>query len=78
MREGKIHPAVLIKVEGDHAYCRRQIFFAEIDTREWLEFSLTGIEVDGSSLPASGDDEVYGAVVVEIRGNDASACGRKI
>ena len=75
VREGKIHPAIFIEIKRDDAHSGRKIFFFEVDSRGRSEFSFARIKKDGRAAIAAGDHEIDGAVVVEIRGDEACASG---
>ena len=76
--ECEIHPAIFVEVEGDHADSRRQIFFFEIYRGEWREFSFAGIEENRRAVTAARENEIDGAVVVEIRCDEARAGGVEV
>src|ERR1700722_18012 len=75
VREGEIHPAVLVEIEGHDADSGREIFFFEIDRGQRSEFSFARIEIDGCAVGAAGKNKIDGAVVVEIGGDQAGAGG---
>ena len=77
MREGQIHPAVFIEVESHYAHRRWQLLLVEIDGAERPEFPFARIEIDRSSRLTARDDEVNGAVIVEIGGYHAGTCSCK-
>src|SRR5207245_4638880 len=77
VREGQIHPAVFIEIQSHHADSGRYLLFVEIDAVKRREFPFSGIEIDGSSRLSASDDEIHCAVIIEIGGDDASACSRK-
>ncbi len=79
VREGDIHPAIFVEVEGDDADGGREIFFFEVDGGgERSEFAFAGIDVDGGAGLSARDDEIDSAIVVEIGGGKARAGGVEI
>ena len=71
VREGQVHPAVLVEVERDHAARARGAV-----RRERVEHRVDAFpRVEGDGHLLAGEDEIDGAVVVEIAGGDADrAC----
>ena len=78
MRERQIHPAIFVEVKRHDPHRGRQLFLVEIDGPKWSEFSFARIEIDGSSCLPARNDEVHGAIIIEVRGNNPRAGGRKI
>ena len=77
--EGEIHPAIFVEIERDDADGGREIFFFEVDGGgERSEFAFARIDVDGCAGLAAGEDEIDGAIVVEIAGGEASAGGVEV
>ena len=75
MGEGEVHPAVFIKVKGDHANGRGKIFFFEIDDGKRSEFAFARIQINRGALGTAGENKINGAIVVEVGGDEACASG---
>ena len=70
-----VHPAVFVEVKNGDADSRRKILLLEINSRQRSEFSFSRVQVDGRAVLPSGDNEINGAVVVEVAGHNACARG---
>jgi len=77
MRERQIHPAIFVEVKRHDPHRGRQLFLVEIDGPKWSEFSFARIEIDGSSCLPARNDEVHGAIIIEVRSNNPRAGGAK-
>src|SRR6266849_2157143 len=75
MSEGEIHPAVFVEVKGDDADGGRKVFLLEVESGKRSEFAFARIQVDGSAVAAAGENEIDGAVVVEVGRDEASPGG---
>ena len=53
MSESKVHPAVLIEIEGHHTHWRRQTLFREINSGKRFECTFARIKQNGCALRAS-------------------------
>src|SRR5260370_14872411 len=73
VRERKVHPTVFIEIECDDADGGWKIFFCEIDAGQRRKLSFARIQVDRCALAAACKNEIDGAIVVKVRGDEAGA-----
>src|SRR5580692_8544293 len=73
--ECEIHPTVFVEIESNDTNGGRKIFFLEIDGRDRGKFPFARIQINRCAVVAACKNEVNSAVVVEIRGDESSACG---
>src|SRR5262249_10753955 len=78
MGESEIHPAIFVEVKSDDADGERQIFFLEVNCGERCELAFARIEIDRCACGTTGEYEIYGAIVVEVGGDETRAGGVKI
>src|SRR6516165_10302561 len=71
MREREIHPAVLVEIERNNSDSWRKIRLGEINCGKPREPSFARIQVNRSTSGATSENKIDGAVIVEVRGDDA-------
>src|SRR5215470_4530402 len=71
MREREIHPAVLVEIKRNNSDSWWKIRLGEINCGKPRELSFARIQVNRGASGATSKNKIDGAVIVEVRGDDA-------